>query len=73
MKNAINQKEIYYKCAHCGDEIFWNTHKKLTFCRCNKIAVDGCEYYIRLIGNSEDYKMIKAGGKGKATAYIANQ
>ena len=22
------KEETYYKCTHCGDEIFWNTHKK---------------------------------------------
>ena len=21
------KEETYYKCTHCGDEIFWNTHK----------------------------------------------
>jgi len=34
--------ETYYKCAHCGDEIFWNTHKKFTYCKCKKIWVDAC-------------------------------
>jgi hypothetical protein len=53
------KKEAYYKCNHCGDEIFWNTQKKLTFCKCKKIAIDGCEYYVRIIGNKEDYKIIK--------------
>ena len=43
--------ETYYKCTHCGDEIFWNTHKKLTYCKCKKIWVDGCEYYVRIGGN----------------------
>ena len=36
------KEETYYKCTHCWpaialakesrDEIFWNTHKKLTYC-----------------------------------------
>ena len=38
--------------------MFWNTHKKLTWCKCEKIAVDGCEYYVRIIGNDGDYKMV---------------
>ena len=45
-----------YKCTHCGDEIFWNTHKKFIYpirelnasngasCKCKKIWVDGCEF-----------------------------
>ena len=53
------KEETYYKCTHCGDEIFWNTHKKLTYCKCKTIGVDGCEDYIRVIGNEADYEMIK--------------
>lgn len=53
------QKEIHYKCAHCGDEIYWNTHKKHTYCKCGKIFVDGCEYYVRINGNDGDYKVVK--------------
>ena len=45
--------------AHCGDEIFWNTHKKFTYCKCKKIWVDSCEDYIRIGGNEEDRKVIK--------------
>ena len=53
------KEETCYKCTHCGDEIFWNTHKKLTHCNCKKICVDGCEDYIRIGGNEEDRKVIK--------------
>ena len=52
------KKETYYKCTHCGDEIFWNTHKKLTYCKCKKIWVDGCENYIRIGGDKTDYEKI---------------
>ena len=45
--------------AHCGDEIFWNTHKKFTYCKCKKIWVDSCEDYIRIGGREEDRKVIK--------------
>ena len=51
--------ETYYKCTHCGDEIFWNTHKKLTHCNCKRISVDGCEDYVRVGGNEGDYKVIR--------------
>ena len=37
------KEETYYKCTHCGDEIFWNTHKKFTYCKCKKIWIDSCE------------------------------
>jgi len=44
--------------THCGDEIFWNTHKKFTYCKCKKIWVDGCEDYVRIGGKEEDRKVI---------------
>lgn len=60
------KKESHYKCKHCGDEIFWNTHKKLTYCKCGKIAIDGCEYYVRIIGDEGDYDVIEAVVNGKS-------
>lgn len=55
MENStLAKKELYIKCVKCGDEIFWNTHKKLTHCKCGAIWVDSCEGYIRLGGKTED-------------------
>ena len=48
------KKETYYRCKKCGDEIYWNTHKKMTFCKCGVLGVDGCKFYVRLIGNEAD-------------------
>ena len=28
-----------------GDEIFWNTYKSMTYCKCGALGVDGCEFY----------------------------
>ena len=53
------KEEAYYKCTHCGDEIFWNTHKKMIMCKCGALGVDGCEFYVRLIGDEKDRKVIK--------------
>lgn len=64
---SSSKKETYYKCTHCGDEIYWNTHKNLTFCKCKKIAIDGCEYYVRIIGNKKNYKIIRKYGIRKNT------
>lgn len=52
-------KETYIKCAKCGDEIFGDTRKKMTYCTCKAIAVDGCEDYIRIIGTNENYEIIQ--------------
>ena len=51
--------ETYYQCIHCKDEIYWNTHKNFTPCKCGKIAVDGCEEYIRINGDEKDYQVIQ--------------
>jgi len=60
MQNKIKtKKEIYFKCNECADEIYWNTHKELTYCKCGSIAIDGCEYYVRIIGSNEDFKKIE--------------
>jgi hypothetical protein len=53
--NTENKKETYIKCVKCNDEIFYNTHKVLTYCKCGAIWVDGCEDYIRVGGNKEDH------------------
>ena len=50
-----NKIDIYIKCKKCSDEIYWNTHKKMTPCKCGAIEVDGCEDYVRVIGNKENY------------------
>jgi predicted RNA-binding Zn-ribbon protein involved in translation (DUF1610 family) len=51
--------ETYYKCTHCGDEIYWNTQKKLICCTCGAIWVDGCEYYVRIGGEKDDFLEIQ--------------
>ena len=59
-KEIVNKTKgkTYYKCTHCGDEIFWNTRKKMIMCKCGALGVDGCEFYVRLIGNEKDRKVI---------------
>ena len=53
------KKEIHYRCKKCGDEIYWNTHKKMIMCKCGALGVDGREFYVRLIGNEADREEIK--------------
>lgn len=52
------KEETYYKCTHSGDEIFWNTRKKFTYCKCKKIWIDGYEDYVRIGGGKGDYEVI---------------
>ena len=58
MEKVETKKEAYFKCKKCGDEIYLNTHKKLTYCKCGALGVDGCEYYVRILGDEEDCEEI---------------
>lgn len=51
--------EFYDRCKICGDEIYWNTHKKMVYCRCEALAIDGCEFYIRVIGDEKNHEIIR--------------
>ena len=53
------KKEVYWRCKKCGDEIYWNTHKKMIMCKCGALGVDGCEFYMRLIGNESDREEVR--------------
>ena len=50
-----------------------DTHKKLIHCTCGAIAIDGCEYYVRVIGErvNWDDSLIEKRDKGKKTRYVA--
>ena len=41
-----------------GDEIFWNTDRKMIECKCKKMWVDGCEDYVQIGGGESDHKVI---------------
>ena len=58
MAKVETKKEVYWKCKKCGDEIYWNTHKQLIHCKCGALGVDGCEDYVRLLGDEENHKEI---------------
>jgi hypothetical protein len=57
-KKNTKAKNTYYKCKKCGDEIYWNTHKRMISCKCGALEVDGCEFYVRLIGDEKNYEKI---------------
>ena len=51
--------ETYYRCKKCGSEIYWNTRRNFVRCTCGAFAVDGCEDYVRVIGNEADWEIIE--------------
>ena len=53
-----NKKEVYYKCKKCGEEIYWNTRKRLISCKCGALEVDGCEDYVRLLGDKVNHEVV---------------
>ena len=58
MAKVETKKEAYFRCKKCGDEIYWNTHKKLTYCKCGALGVDGCEDYVRLVGDEKNHEEV---------------
>ena len=59
MAKVETKKEVYFKCKKCGDEIYWNTNKQMTYCKCGALGVDGCDDYVRLIGDKKNHEEIK--------------
>ena len=58
MAKSETKKEVYFKCKKCGDEIYWNTHKHVIYCKCGVLGVDGCEDYVRLLGDEKNHEEI---------------
>ena len=58
MAKVETKKETYFKCKKCGDEIYWNTHSKLIYCKCGALGVDGCEGCVRLLGDEKNHEEI---------------
>ncbi len=58
MAEVETKKESYFKCKKCGDEIYWNTHKRVIYCKCDALGVDGCEDYVRLLGDEKNREEI---------------
>jgi hypothetical protein len=44
---------LYYKCKKCSSSIEPNTRKKLVFCKCGKIGVDGTNVNSRIVGDKD--------------------
>lgn len=57
--NNIKNKQAFYKCKNCGDEIGVNTNSRLVYCRCGKLGVDGNEFYVRIIGENDDLEIFE--------------
>jgi len=70
-RHSEESNGVNWRCKKCGDEIYWNTRKSMTYpvrehaasngasCKCGALGVDGCEFYVWLIGNEADREEIK--------------
>ncbi len=47
------------RCKHCGETIEGDKKGTYITCKCGKCAIDETKYYVRVIGNLEDYELIK--------------
>lgn len=62
------KRGAYYECLKCGDKIYHNTGKKMVYCKCGSLAIDGCEDYTRIItspNNKYGYKSFYIDENGK--------
>ena len=57
--NNEEKRILYYECKRCGTKILPNTGKVMVGCKCGKFAIDGSEYYTRILGNSAYIKEVK--------------
>ena len=57
--NKKESKKVYWKCKTCGDEIFFDTKKVMTWCSCGVMGIDGCEGYTSIIGYKDNAGLIK--------------
>ena len=46
------------KCRVCGSYIRMNTGYTYIPCACEAIAVDGGDYYCRILGNQNDWEIV---------------
>lgn len=47
------------RCTHCNSIIKGDKKGTYITCKCGKIAIDETLYYVRIIGNKEDFEEIK--------------
>jgi hypothetical protein len=66
--NKKLKQGVYIECLKCGDRIYFDTGKKMISCKCKAIAIDGCEFYTRIIGNEKDYRSIYIDENGEKIA-----
>jgi inhibitor of KinA sporulation pathway (predicted exonuclease) len=67
------KRGTYYECLKCGDKIYYNTDKKMVYCKCEAIAIDGCEHYTRIITPPDDkygYRSIYIDEEGEIKKFM---
>lgn len=52
------KKTSWVRCNKCGSYISMDTRYEYIKCACGAVAVDGGEYYTRIIGNSENWNIV---------------
>jgi len=57
MKKTVKQIK-YFQCKKCNTKILPDTNKKMISCKCGAMAIDGCEFYTRIIGNTKNINFV---------------
>lgn len=60
------------KCNHCGDIIKGDKKGTYIECSCGKCAIDETPYYVRIIGDFDDYETIEPKEENKAVKELSN-
>ena len=47
------------KCKKCGDIIEGDRKGTLIWCSCESVGIDETEWYTRLLGDENDYEVLK--------------
>ena len=50
---------LYYRCKKCLTALPANTLKKLIFCKCGKVGIDGNFEYSRIVGDKNYLEIVR--------------
>ena len=55
MTHPLQTWQVPEECAKCHDSIYSRYQGEFVTCKCGSISVDQTKYYVRHIGNLEDF------------------
>lgn len=56
--NSMKNKQSFYKCKNCGQEIAIDINSKLVNCKCGKLGVDGNGDHVWVVGEKNGSEIV---------------